>query len=140
MLLQCWDLYNALNCYSAALLPYTRAPARTLSLIHISDFFEFLAFITDWKGGIPDYEKFKEQLPKFITIAKILQNMGAKPFTDAYVVNSSFAAKTGKNRAEAFADIALSELWGAIDIIIDTVLIAESTSCLLYTSCLNINM
>lgn len=96
-------------------------------LFNSPDFFEFLASITDWKGGIPDYEKFKEQQPKFVTIAKTLQNMGAKPFTDAYIISSSFAAKTGKNRAEAYADTALSELWGAIDIIIDTVLIAEST-------------
>ena len=96
-------------------------------LFNSPDFFEFLASITDWKGGIPDYEKFKEQQPKFVTIAKTLQNMGAKPFTDAYIISSSFAAKTGKNRAEAYADTSLSELWGAIDIIIDTVLIAEST-------------
>lgn len=96
-------------------------------LFNSPNFFEFLASITDWKGGIPDYEKFKEQQPKFITIAKALQNMGANPFTDAYIVSSSFAAKTGKNRAEAYADTVLSELWGAIDIIIDTVLIAEST-------------
>lgn len=97
-------------------------------LFNSPDFFEFLASITDWKGGIPDYEKFKEQQPKFITIAKTLQNMGANPFTDAYVINSSFAAKTGKNRAEAYADTSLSELWGAIDIIIDTVLIAGSAN------------
>ena len=97
-------------------------------LFNSPDFFEFLASVTDWKGGIPDYEKFKEQQPKFTTIAKTLQNMGAKPFTDAYIISSSFAGKTGKNRAEAYADIALSDLWGAIDIIIDTVLVAESTS------------
>ena len=66
-------------------------------LFNSPDFFEFLASVTDWKGGIPDYEKFKEQQPKFITIAKTLQNMGAKPFTDAYIISSSFAAKTGKN-------------------------------------------
>lgn len=96
-------------------------------LFNSPDFFEFLASVTDWKGGIPDYEKFKEQQPKFITIAKTLQNMGAKPFTDAYFINSAFAAKTGKNRAEAYADTSLSELWGATDIIIDTVLIARST-------------
>ena len=96
-------------------------------LFNSPDFFEFLSAITDWKGGIPDYETFKDEQPKFITIAKTLQNMGANPFTNAYIVSSTFAAKTGKNRAEAYADDALSELWGAIDIIIDTVLIAEST-------------
>lgn len=96
-------------------------------LFNSPDFFEFLAAVTDWKGGIPDYEKFKEQQPKFISIARTLQNMGAKPFTDAYIISSSFAAKTDKNRAEAYADDALSELWAAIDIIVDTVLIAETT-------------
>lgn len=96
-------------------------------LFNSPDFFEFLSTVTDWEGGIPDYEKFAEQQPKFITIAKTLQNMGAKPFTDAYIISSSFVANTGKNRAEAYADNALSELWASIDLIIDTVLIAEST-------------
>jgi len=97
-------------------------------LFNSPDFFEFLSNITDWKGGIPNYEDFKEQQPKFASIAKTLQNMGANPFTNAYIVSSTFASKSGMNRAEAYAETVLSELWACIDIIIDTVLVAESTS------------
>lgn len=97
-------------------------------LFNSPDFFEFLSNVTDWEGGIPDYENFKEQRPKFASIAKTLQNMGANPFTNAYIVSSTFAAKSDMNRAEAYAEVVLPELWACIDIIIDTVLVAESTA------------
>lgn len=104
-------------------------------LFNSPDFFEFLSSVTDWNAGIPDYETFKEEQPKFVTIAKTLQNMGANPFTNAYIISGSFGKKSGKNRAELYADKALSELWGAIDIIIDTVLIAENTSDIIDVLC-----
>lgn len=94
-------------------------------LFNSPDFFEFLSAVTGWKGGIPDYEHFKEEQPRFVTIARALQDMGANPFTNAYIISSSFVKGTGINRAEAYASIALSELWAAVDMIVDTTLIAE---------------
>lgn len=93
-------------------------------LFNSPETFELASLI--WEGGIPNYEDYNEQKDKFTEFIDLLSKAGARPFTNAYFVSSSFAV--GETRGNAYTTKVLPQIHSKIHNIMDMCLLAESPS------------
>lgn len=96
----------------------------TYRLFNNPETFRLFSYI--WPNGIPDYNAFEKEMPKFSDALTCLRLSGARPFTNAYFISQKTG--TAGAREQYYAEEVLPELHARIQTICNLSVTAENPS------------